>query len=123
MADTTYSPQEVLNRLNGSAPTAYSEQAIANMQKGNSPTLQSWQDVLNTNAGYPSATSVQRALYLNLTTALSLTPADTQLSPQALLNRALSAGVSLTTVMTGVIPGGGGSTGQPVGLLLAITQA
>lgn len=123
MADTTYSPQYILNTLYGSAPTQFSEQGVANKQMGNAPTAKSWQQILNENKGNaPTAQSVQQLLFTNLSAALGLSGSYTQVSEQALLNRAYSAGITLNTIL-GNGGGGGGTSGSPVGLLLALTYA
>jgi len=124
MADTTYTEQYILNTLYGSAPTQYSTQEVANLQAGTGRTSRSWQEVLNTNAGnHPTRYSVQQSLFINLSASLGLSGSYTQLSEQALLNRAFSGGVTLATIL-GAAGGGTPSTaGQPIGLLLLITRA
>lgn len=122
MADTSFSEQYILNTLYGSRPTQYSEQQVANLQAGYPSTKYSWQVVLNLNIGNsPTQWSIQRCLFTNLSASLGLSGSYTQLSEQALLNRAYTAGVSLATILTGVSGGGGASANA--GLLLLMGAA
>lgn len=123
IALTTYSPQQALNLLAGNAPlTKLSEQTVVNRAYGYGDTAYSLQTALALQASQPlPGRSPQRQLFANLSGYLSLSGADTAYSEQYLLNMAVDAGLTLNHVL-GLPVGGGGASGQPIGLLLTLTQ-
>lgn len=112
-----------MNQLySGTLSTRLTLQNVVNLQEGNTPTTQKpFQVILNENLGLaPYALSEQEALWRTLQPDLNLSGSRTRYTVQELLNMAYAQG---DVTLPEVIDGDGGLTGQPIGLLLALTYS